>query len=246
MKRLNAQGLSYRELNEKIRALLDNGEKEVIIENVNGQRYIGTGIKAQARLVIHGVPGNNLGALMDGLHIEVYGNAQDGVGNTMNEGTIVVHGHATDITGYSMRGGKIFIRGHVGYRVGIHMKAFREKNPVIVVGGKAGDFFGEYMAGGTLVLLGLGIKPGEQIVGNYIATGMHGGEIFIRGKLDDDILIGKEAKILEPEEKDYRRLEVLIKEFAEYFDLDADKILAVPFIKLIPYNKRPYGNLYAY
>ena len=64
MKRLNAQGLSYRELNEKIRALLDSGEKEIVIENVNGQRYIGTGVKAQARLVIHGVPGNNLGALM--------------------------------------------------------------------------------------------------------------------------------------------------------------------------------------
>ncbi|MGB9661066.1 MAG: hypothetical protein ACPL5F_03495 [Moorellaceae bacterium] len=245
MKKLNAQGLSYRQLNEKIRSLLDNGEEELIIEKVNGQRYIGTGIKGKAKLKIYGVPGNNLAALMDGLHIEVYGNAQDGVGNTMNEGTVVIHGHATDIAGYSMRGGKIFIRGNVGYRVGIHMKAFKEKNPLIVVGGRAGDFFGEYMAGGTLVLLGLDLKPGEKLVGNYLATGMHGGEIFIRGELEG-VFLGKEAKAVEPSAEDGKRLRSIIEEFSCYFDLDSERILSQPFVKLIPYNKRPYGNLYAY
>ena len=69
-----------------------------------------------------------------------------GIGNTMNDGRVIVHGNSTDITGYSMRGGKIFIQGEVGYRVGIHMKAYKEKQPLIVIGGKAGDFFGEYMA----------------------------------------------------------------------------------------------------
>ncbi|GFN23539.1 MAG: hypothetical protein IMW96_06860 [Thermoanaerobacteraceae bacterium] len=245
MKKINARGLGYRELNEKIRSLLDNGEDELVIENVNGQRYIGTGIQGKARLKIYGVPGNNLGALMDGLHIEVHGNAQDGVGNTMNDGTVIIHGHATDIAGYSMRGGKIFVRGNVGYRVGIHMKAFKEKSPLIVVGGRAGDFLGEYMAGGTLVLLGLDLRPGERLVGNYLATGMHGGEIFIRGELKG-VFLGKEAQPLEPSREDYERLKSIVEEFASYFGLDSDRILSESFIKLIPLNRRPYGNLYAH
>ncbi len=245
MQTIDARGLDFRQLNARIRDFLAAGEEELVLENVNGQRYIGTGVRGRASLKIYGTPGNNLGALMDGLRIEVFGNAQDGVGNTMNEGTIVIHGHATDITGYSMRGGKIFVRGNVGYRVGIHMKAFREKNPLIVVGGKAGDFFGEYMAGGTLVLLGLDLEPGEPPVGNYLATGMHGGEIFIRGEISG-ILMGKEARPEEPSAADYARLRAIVVEFAGYFGLDWEEIMARPFVKLVPYNKRPYGNLYAY
>ncbi|MGI9862299.1 hypothetical protein SDD30_13055 [Moorella naiadis] len=245
MEILNARGLSYQDLNATIRSLLDSGQQELVLKDVNGQRYIGAGVKGRGRLEIFGVPGNNLAALMDGMEIEVFGNAQDGVGNTMNDGTVIIHGNATDITGYSMRGGRIFIRGNVGYRVGIHMKAFREKNPLIVIGGKAGDFFGEYMAGGTLVLLGLDLQPGEPLVGNFVATGMHGGEIFIRGQVDPYYL-GKEVKAVKPTAADQQRLREIVGEFARYFDLEAEKILARPFTKLIPYNKRPYGTMYAY
>lgn len=39
-----------------------------------------------------------------------------------------------------MRGGRIFVRGNVGYRAGIHMKAYQEKVPVIIVGGETGAF----------------------------------------------------------------------------------------------------------
>ncbi|MDN5345350.1 MAG: hypothetical protein PWQ18_1464 [Clostridia bacterium] len=245
METLNARGLHYQVLNETVRKLLDNGCRELVLKNVNGQRYIGAGLQGQARLEIHGVPGNNLAALMDGLEIEVFGNAQDGVGNTMNGGTVVIHGNATDITGYAMRGGRIFIRGNVGYRVGIHMKAFRDKKPLIVIGGQAGDFFGEYMAGGTLVLLGLDLPPGKPVVGNFVATGMHGGEIFIRGQVDP-FSLGKEVKAVAPTVADQQRLQEIVGEFARYFDLEAEKILARPFTKLIPYNKRPYGTLYTY
>jgi glutamate synthase domain-containing protein 3 len=245
METLNARSLHYQVLNESIRNLLDNGCRELVLKNVNGQRYIGAGVRQQARLEIHGVPGNNLAALMDGLEIEVFGNAQDGVGNTMNDGTVIIHGNTADITGYSMRGGRIFIRGNVGYRVGIHMKAFQDKNPLIVIGGQAGDFFGEYMAGGNLVLLGLDLPPGEAIAGNFVATGMHGGAIFIRGQVDPERL-GKEVKAVAPTAADQQRLQEIAGEFAGYFNLEAEKILARPFTKLIPYNKRPYGTMYAY
>ena len=40
-----------------------------------------------------------------------------------------------------MRGGKIFIEGDVGYRCGIHMKAYLNHRPAIVIGGRAGSFW---------------------------------------------------------------------------------------------------------
>lgn len=54
-----------------------------------------------------------------------------------------------------MRGGKIYVRDHAGYRAGIHMKEYKKKVPIMIIGGCAGSFLGEYQAGGILIVLGL-------------------------------------------------------------------------------------------
>ena len=204
-----------------------------------------TDINRNLEIEIHGTPGNDLGSFMNGPRITVYGNAQDGCGNTMNEGEIVVHGHAGDITGLSARGGRIFIRDGVGYRAGIHMKEYRDKKPVLVIGGSAQDFCGEYMAGGVMVLLGLHMKETDYHRARYLGTGMHGGVIYLRGRVEQHQLC-KEVGIAELEAKDENVLNALVNEFADYFDLDAEKILRHKFIKLFPLYHRPYGRLYAY
>lgn len=130
------------------------------------------------KIDISGTPGNVLGAYFDGGEITVEGNAQDAVGDTMNAGKIVIHGNVGDAVGYAMRGGAIYIKGNAGYRAGIHMKAYREKIPVIVIGGAAGSFLGEYQAGGIIIALGIDIKG--DIVGNFPCTGMHGGRMLLR------------------------------------------------------------------
>jgi len=140
--RIDARGIYYRDLNRKIREAVRMGEKHLEILNVNGQRYIGDGLEGSLFIDIHGTPGQDLAAFMKGPTIRVYGNAQDGVGNTMDDGKVIVHGMVGDVTGYGMRGGRIYILRDCGYRTGIHMKAYQEKVPVIVIGGRAGDFLG--------------------------------------------------------------------------------------------------------
>jgi len=243
--RIDAKKMYYKELNEKIHQAIDNGVKEIILDNVNGQRYIGDGLKSDMKIVINGVPGNDLAAFMDGPTIIVNSNAQDGIGNTMNAGKIIVHGDAWDIVGHSMRGGKIHIRGSVGYRVGIHMKAYKDLYPVIIVGGKAADFLGEYMAGGLIMILGLNRQKGEPIVGSYIGTGMHGGRIYVRDEIED-YQLGKEIRLFSPDEDDRNKLNLYLKEYCQDFNLDLKGILKGKFVKLIPYTHRPYGKLYAY
>ncbi|SMO40123.1 Glutamate synthase domain-containing protein 3 [Balnearium lithotrophicum] len=235
----------YREVNKKVKELVNKGAKKVILKEVYGQRYIGTGIKENVKIEVYGTAGNDLGIFLYGPEIEVFGNAQDGVGNTMRTGKIVVRGHAGDVCGYGMRGGKVYIEGDVGYRVGIHMKGYKNLVPTFIVGGKAGNFFGEYMAGGILILLGLNRKPGEDIVGDYCATGMHGGVIFVRGEVPKRFL-GREVKVFEPDVKDLKLLTDELKGFSEAFNIPVEEILSEPFTKIVPVSARPYGRMYAH
>ncbi len=147
--------------------------------------------------------------------------------------------------GNCSRGGKIFVRDDVGYRVAIHMKEYQDQRPVIVIGGTAQHFLGEYMSGGVLIVLGLDLLPDERHTSNFIGTGMHGGVMYIRGELDD-YQLGKEVGIADLEEKDYQILKQYVGEFATHFGYETDVILRHKFMKLFPRWLRPYGRLYAY
>ena len=243
--RIDCNGMYYRKLNKIIRDAAESGESEFILDHVNGQRYIGSGINKKIKITINGVPGNDLAMFMNGPIITVNANTQDGIANTMNAGEIIVHGNAGDVIGYGMRGGKIYIRGNVGYRTGIHMKEYKKQVPVIIAGGVACDFCAEYMAGGILVLLGLEKKRDVPITGDYLGTGMHGGVIYIRGGVDENML-GKEVSVLELDEKDIKLLKKHLAEFCEHFGFDLEEVMSKPFVKLLPVSSRPYGNLYAY
>ena len=243
---IDAHGVYYRQLNEAIRDAFAHGVKTVRLKGVNGQRYIGNAITgSDLRIEVDGVPGGDMAMFMNGPTIVTSGNAQDGVANTMNAGTVVIHGDAGDVLGYGMRGGRVFVKGDVGYRVGIHMKAFENLVPVICCGGNARAFFGEYMAGGLLVLLGRNVQfPDQPLVGPFCGSGMHGGTIFLRGKVEAHE-VGKECGIFTADEDDMKVLRPVVEEWCAAFGDDADEILATPFTKLVPVSHRPYGKLYA-
>jgi len=241
---LDASGIYYRQLNEQIREAVADGATNIVLKNVNGQRYIAGAMVGDLTFEVQGVPGQDMCSFMRGPKVRVKANAQDGVGNTMDDGLVIIEGLAGDVVGYAMRGGKIFIKGDVGYRVGIHMKAYMEKLPTIVIGGKAGDFLGEYMAGGILLLLGMfSDKPTEPIAGRSLGTGMHGGVIYVRGEVPKE-QIGPGLTAQPVDEADKAVIAKLVEEYAMELGLNAKEILAADFVKIKPFSHRPYGNLY--
>jgi glutamate synthase domain-containing protein 3 len=141
-----------------------------------------------------------------------------------------------------MRGGKIFIRDNAGYRAGIHMKEYKEKKPVLVIGGSAGSFLGEYQAGGLIIVLGLNSK-GNPPVGNFCGTGMHGGKIYLRcDRLPSDLpkqVVSKEAS-----GDDLKLIEIYIDEFCNVFNISKKEISEQKFFVLTPDTKNPYKQLY--
>lgn len=243
--RINAKGIHYRELNDLIHQAVASGARNIILDKVNGQRYIGCGLSGDIKFTVNGVPGNDLAAFMDGPTIVVKANAQDGTGNTMNAGKIIVHGDVGDLTGHSMRGGKIYIKGSAGYRTGIHMKSYKDLYPEIIIGETAKNFLGEYMAGGLIVVLGLGRKKKEALIGDWCGTGMHGGVIYIRGEVEDRQLSHEVMKVALTKD-DHNLLQKHLQDYCTCFSLNFKKLIKGNFLKLVPATQRPYGKLYAY
>nr|WP_297173065.1 glutamate synthase [uncultured Agathobaculum sp.] len=230
----------YKEVNEQIRSIADS---EITIDKVIGQRYLGCGSSGKT-ITIHGTAGNGLGQYLNGSTIEVFGNAQEAVGDTMNEGDIIIHGSVGDACGYSMRGGRIFIKGDCGYRGGIHMKAYQEHFPVIVIGGRAGSFLGEYLAGGMILVLGIG-QNGAYPVSNFCGTGMHGGKIVLRCDRAPDGL-PPQVLVNEATVDDLAEITPYIKTFCCHFGGDAAEILGHKYHVLTPNPEAGYHQMYIY
>jgi glutamate synthase domain-containing protein 3 len=206
-----------------------------------GQRYIGCG-KSRGKIVLDTVPGNALGAYLDGAEIILHANAQDETGDTMNSGSITIHGSTGDAAGYAMRGGDIYIRDNAGYRAGIHMKEYKSKVPHIIVGGRCGSFLGEYQAGGIIVVLGIGYE-GRSLVGNFCGTGMHGGKIYLRtDHLPEDL--PKQVAASEATKTDLEEIEPLVEKFCEKFEMEKDRLMSNRFYVLRPNTSNPYKRLY--
>jgi len=175
------------------RALFEDGEKMQLQYNVrNTQRAIGTrfsslvtrrfgmaGLKpGHVTIRLRGSAGQSLGAFaVQGLKLEVLGDANDYVGKGLSGATIVVRPlpssplvtNENAIIGntvlYGATAGKLFAAGTAGERF-----AVRNSGAETVVEG-CGSNGCEYMTGGTAVILG----P----VGDNFAAGMTGGMAFV-------------------------------------------------------------------
>ncbi|HRJ59717.1 MAG TPA: glutamate synthase large subunit [Azospirillaceae bacterium] len=175
------------------RPLFDEGEKMQLAYNVrNTHRAIGTRLSSMITrkfgmdglqpghitLRLRGTAGQSLGAFaVQGMKIEVYGDANDYVGKGLSGGTIVVRPSPSSpletnknaIIGntvlYGATAGKLFAAGLAGERF-----AVRNSGATVVIEG-CGSNGCEYMTGGTAVILGA--------VGDNFGAGMTGGMAYV-------------------------------------------------------------------
>ncbi len=208
-----------------------------------GERYIGCGMR-EGVLHVEGTPGNALACYLDGGTILVDGNAQDAVADTMNAGLLAVRGSAGDALAYGMRGGCVYILGDAGYRAGVHMKAYEENRSTLVVGGRTGSFLGEYLAGGLIVVLGLGYE-GEDVTGFFCGNGMYAGTIYLR-TAKAPVNLSDKLVLRHVDEKEREAvLRPVVAPFAATFSLDVEECLSGDFIAIEADKSKTYSQLYA-
>lgn len=238
---INAKNMHYTPLNRRIHELVKGGVQEIVIESVLGQRFIADGLRGKVTIHIHGVPGGDLGMFMSGPTCIVHGNCEHAPGNTMAKGKIIIHGSAGDAVAHSMRGGKIFIRDNIGYRGGIHMKEYGDNPAILMIGGVAQAFLGEYMAGGKIIVFGKGSN--RAVDGREIGSGIHGGEIIVRGEVEEKQL-GVGARTEAFGKEDLEKIKPLILEFCENFNLDPKQYLDTKYTRIVPASSRPFAGKY--
>ncbi|HEX2479273.1 MAG TPA: glutamate synthase large subunit [Geminicoccaceae bacterium] len=175
------------------KAALLEGEKMQLAYNIrNVHRAVGTRLSAhitrrygmdqlppgQITVRLRGSAGQSLGAFaVQGLRLEVFGDANDYVGKGLSGGTIVVRplvsspmvAHENVIVGntclYGATAGELYAAGRAGERF-----AVRNSGAITVVEG-CGDNGCEYMTAGGAVILGE--------VGDNFAAGMSGGLAYV-------------------------------------------------------------------
>ncbi len=217
--------------------------EEITITGCCGERYIGCGMK-KGVLHVEGTPGNALASYLDGGTVYVDGNTQDAAADTMNAGLLAVRGSAGDALAYGMRGGRVYILGDAGYRAGVHMKAYKENRSILVIGGRTGSFLGEYLAGGIIIVLGLG-DEGSDITGYFCGNGMYAGTIYLRTDKAPLNLSDKLIKRSVDEDEKESILSPIIRDFASVFSISAEHCLEGSFIAIEADKSKSYSQLYA-
>ncbi len=180
--------IESRVLEEKIQEAVLRGDRNLEIQAL-GHHGIGGRLWSAGdeplKLVVKGPSGQRLGSMgFANTQIEARGNASEDVGWLNAGAEIVVHGHAGSGVANAMAQGRISIAGNIGAR-GMTMTKHNPRfdPPELWVLGSAGDYFAEFMAGGTAVICGHGAQNLENVLGYRACVGMVGGRIFVRGSL---------------------------------------------------------------
>ena len=178
--------IESRVLEERIQAAVKNGHRCIEVD-AYGHHGIGGRLwkagKAPVHIRVTGHSGQRLGAMgFPNTRIENMGPASDDVGWLNGGADIIVHGHAGNGVANAMAQGRICVAGSIGAR-GMTMTKQnpRFSPPELWVLGSAGDYFGEFMAGGIAVICGIDAQTPENILGYRPLVGMVGGKVFFRG-----------------------------------------------------------------
>lgn len=182
--------ISSRILEETIHRHIKNGRRSIEVKGF-GQHGIGGRLwdagTEKTHIRITGQSGQRTGSMGNAnTRIEVMGPASDDIGWLNAGAEIIVHGHASNGVMNGAAQGKVYIGGSIGAR-GMTMtkRNPRFEPPELWVMGTAGDYFGEFMAGGIAVICAHGATHQDQILGHRPLVGMVGGKVFVRGNIQD-------------------------------------------------------------
>jgi len=179
--------LETRIVEERIQEAVAKGHRFIQVEAF-GQHGIGgrlwkTG-NDPIKVKVTGQAGQRVGSFgFPNTSIEIMGPASDDVGWLNAGAEITIHGNAGNGLANAMAQGKIYIKGNIGAR-GMTMTKQNPRfdPPEIWVKGSAGDYFGEFMAGGIAVICGVNPQTPDNVLGYRPLVGMVGGKVFFRGR----------------------------------------------------------------
>jgi glutamate synthase domain-containing protein 3 len=166
---IDASNMPPKEINLRIRDLMQDGYGTIVIKNPGAKHSIAVGILNRLNLIIDGSLGYFGLGLIDGPNVRIAGRVGWSCAENMMSGTILIEKNAGSQFGAAIRGGDLVCKGNVGSRTGIDMKGGN-----IIVGGDTGAFTGFMMQRGRMVICGN--------AGKNLGDSMYDGTIYIAGE----------------------------------------------------------------
>jgi glutamate synthase domain-containing protein 3 len=229
----------------------DQGWEDILLYNLRGQRFIGSGLGRRTnglKIDCFGDIGDYVASGMDGCEITVHGAAQDQVGQILKYGKLVVHGDVGQAFMYGAKGGDVYVLGNAAGRPLINAVG----RPRVVINGTCLDYLAEsfmagdpYNGGGFVVVNGL--KPsfdGKFIEQEYPYPGSNlfslasGGAIFIRDpyrKVSSEQLNG--GRLVEFTAKDWELIRPYLEENEQLFGISVNRDLVTVQNKTLEPNE---------
>jgi glutamate synthase domain-containing protein 1 len=215
------------------------GWRQFICYGYRGQRFLGCGFGLntdEVRIDAYGSTGDYLASGIDGMTIEIHGNAQDQLGQIMKRGKLVIHGDVGQTFMYGAKGGEVYILGNAAGRPLINAVG----RPRVVINGTALDFLAEsfmagdpFAGGGFVVVNGLEYDARGRVrsqatpyPGSNLFSLASGGAIYIRDpyhQLVDEQLNGGELVPLS--DADWNLILPYLQENERLFDISIDRDL---------------------
>ncbi|MDD5640696.1 MAG: glutamate synthase [Syntrophales bacterium] len=215
------------------------GWRQFITYGYKGQRFLGCGFGLntdEVRIDAYGSTGDYLASGIDGMTIQIHGNAQDQLGQIMKRGKLVIHGDVGQTFMYGAKGGEVYVLGNAAGRPLINAVG----RPRVVINGTALDFLAEsfmagdpFKGGGFVIVNGLEydargrIRPqATPYPGSNLFSLASGGAIYVRdpyNQLVDEQLNGGELVPLT--DADWELILPYLQENEKLFDIDIEKDL---------------------
>ncbi|MBI2079195.1 hypothetical protein HYT84_00390 [Candidatus Micrarchaeota archaeon] len=155
--------------------LARGADGNVLLYSANGERYLGCGITSETSLTINGLAGDSTAKLAPAGHtIKVIGGVQDDAFDAA-QANVTVDGNVGDVSFYAYQGERAFVRGSGGSQSMVLMRGI--PSPLVIFGGRLDDSAGEFMAGGTAVVLGIDALNTDftgPLIGDFAMSGAVG------------------------------------------------------------------------
>jgi glutamate synthase domain-containing protein 3 len=198
MVRLDFQGMSSREVNKKLKEVIQS-EREIEVVNPHSMHNFATALIGRATITVHGSTGFYTGGFLDGPALIVKGNTGWYTADNMSSGEIIIEMNTGSNAGPSMLGGTLLIKGNSGSRVGYGMKGGN-----LIVCGNVGRWLGQMTLGGRIIVFGE--------VGEGVGESVYNGVIHV---LDQGVeeKLGGNVRVIPIEDQEKKEVEALFKKY---------------------------------
>ena len=224
-----------------LRSARQVGWKRFIVYRLRGQRFHGVGLGAVTdgiRIDLYGSNGDYTASGMDGLELHIHGNAQDQVAQIAKRGKLVIHGDVGQTFMYGAKGGEVYVLGNGAGRPLINAVG----RPRVVINGTCLDFLaesfmaGDPLAGGGFVILngiefdgdGRMVPQATPYPGSNLFSLASGGAIYIRDPYLKVVERQLNGGVFSPlSEKDWRLIRGYLEENERLFGVRVQDLLTV-------------------